>query len=63
MVYDRDPDQDLSAHQVPTRRKWDVPTLIIGLIVILTGGYLIVTGPSSEPPVRFQKIEANTARR
>ena len=59
MLYDRDPDQDLSnRHQPPKQGRWDFSTLIIGLIVILTGGYLIVAGSPSVPRAGFQRIEA-----
>lgn len=64
MVYDRDPDRDLTNRPPSAKRTRDeLSTLVIGLIVILTGGYLIATVPSPNPPVGFQKIEANPARR
>ena len=38
MVYDRDPDQDLSNRPPPAKHtRWELSTLVIGLIVILTG--------------------------
>ena len=37
MVYDRDPDQDLSNRPPPAKHtRWELSTLVIGLIVILT---------------------------
>ena len=59
MVYDRDPDQDLSNRPPPAKHtRWELSTLVIGLIVILTGSYLIVASPSSAPSAGFQRIDA-----
>jgi hypothetical protein len=59
MVHDRDPDQDLSNRPPSTKHtRWELSTLVIGLIVILTGSYLIITGPPSAPQPGFQRIEA-----
>lgn len=58
MVYDRDPDQDISDPPASAKHtRWELSTLVIGLIVILTGGHLIVASPSADPPAGFQRIE------
>ena len=61
MVYDRDPDQDLSNRPPSAKHTpWELSTLVIGLIVILTGGYLIVQ--ALHPP-RPQDSSASRRRR
>jgi hypothetical protein len=59
MVYDRDPDQDLSNRPPSGKHKrGELSTLVIGLVAVLTGAYLIVAGRSSGPSAGFQRIEA-----
>jgi hypothetical protein len=64
MVYDRDPDQDISNPRPSAKHtRWELSTLVIGLIVILTGSYLIVTGPPSAPQAGFHRTEAGQTPR
>ena len=62
MVYDRDPDQDSNRPPSTKHTRWELSTLVIGLVVILTGSYLIITGPPSTPHAGFQRIEAMPVR-
>ena len=57
MVYGSDPGlstRPSSGNHTP----WELTTLVIGLLAILTGAYLIITAPSSSPTAGFQHSRA-----